>query len=253
MNGSESSWSEERLLEEMEAMQDQIEQLQGRNTGLEAELSTKENLIQKLSFEKSDLLLAVQELKRKLQEQTECIGKLNGELNSLQEKCGKLNKEACDAARGEWNANRKLSSLKKAVEDHKRFYDDRAESMEKTYKNKLQCGLNAMKYQLEEEKQKLKKINSDKIKALKRSYRRRMEDKDELFVIAMGSALILLLLAGIISGSFMVKLYASVNFVYVTYLAFKSSPFRKEEKQAPVKQIQQKTNRKKVSQPVRQP
>ena len=110
-----------------------------------------------------------------------------------------------------------------------------------------------MKYQLEEEKQKLKKINSDKIKALKRSYRRRMEDKDELFVIAMGSALILLLLAGIISGSFMVKLYASVNVVYVTYLAFKSSPFRKEEKQAPVKQIQQKTNRKKVSQPVRQP
>ena len=46
---------------------------------------------------------------------------------------------------------------------------------------------------------------------------------------------------------------ASMLGISVGHLAFKSSPFRKEEKQAPVKQIQQKTNRKKVSQPVRQP
>lgn len=78
MTESETSWNEEEILKLVETQQDELERLQIEKEKWQsiAEQERKEKEL--LSSEKSEMQLAIQMLKKKMQEQSEKIERLNG-------------------------------------------------------------------------------------------------------------------------------------------------------------------------------
>ena len=82
MKGSETLWSEDELLTQMEQMQDQIDQMGREKAELVRVIGEKDTLLEELEqtnlSEISKLQLALQQAQRKLQEQSEQIVTLSG-------------------------------------------------------------------------------------------------------------------------------------------------------------------------------
>ena len=205
MIGSESLWNEEDLLREMEAMQDQIEELQ---------LKDRQHL-----SEISDLRSMLQQAQRKIQEQSERIVRMNSA--DLILKDNEKLKEEISAVIAEASTVKKNCEIKeKRLEASQKEINKRKEEIRQMIKKEQSLIEDRAKKLTEEKTRQIQKKNTERIRNIQTVHKKRSDVCKKCILMSLLVMVSSFVLAAFIAEEWCFTFIAIINELCVIYLIF---------------------------------
>ena len=237
MKGSENLWSDDRLLEEMEEMQNQIEDQRGEISDLTEklgettrELSACRREGQQLSSEISDLQSALQQARSKIQEQSAHIVKLNGADLILKENA-RLKAESAEARTEALNVKKDYDLKIKCLKEAESAAEEKRKMADRVYKSQKELILINAKEIADKRIKKAETEHRSEIRKLSNEKKQAVEIRDLHIFLAI-SVIVISLLSSIFERSIRgLNWITFVNAAYMGYLVVQLIRYIKARKE----------------------
>lgn len=210
MKGSENSWSEEELIQEMEAMQDQIESLQEEK--------------QRMSSEISELRSTLQQSQRKIQEQSAHIVRLNSADMILKEN-ERLKAETYAAKTEAWNVKNTYADKLEELEASIKAADEQKKQAESALENEARLILANANKIAKEKITRLNQSHRSHIRRLKEEHCEAIDLRDRYILFAMIAVALSAAISIFEKGEYTLNWIAGINCADLAYMAIQGIHF----------------------------